>query len=63
MMLLEMTAQAAPERVAIGTLDGGLTYGRLFELAGGATTWLRARPAERVLYTDVSAPALPVACA
>ena len=61
MMLLEMAAQAAPERVAIGPLDGGLSYGRLFELAGGATTWLRAQPAERVLYTDVSAPALPVA--
>ena len=60
MMLLEMAAQAAPERVAIGPLKGGLTYGQLFELAGGATTWLRSRPAERVLYTDVSAPALPV---
>jgi acyl-CoA synthetase (AMP-forming)/AMP-acid ligase II len=61
MMLLEMAAQAAPERVAIGPREGGLSYGRLFELAGGATTWLRARPGERVLYTDVSAPALPVA--
>src|SRR5947208_610913 len=61
MMLLEMAAQAAPERVAIGPLDGGLTYGRLYELAGGAATWLRAQPAERVLYTDVSTPALPVA--
>jgi acyl-CoA synthetase (AMP-forming)/AMP-acid ligase II len=61
MMLLEMAAQAAPERTAIGSFDGGLTYGRLFELAGGATTWLRAQSGERVLYTDVSTPTLPVA--
>jgi acyl-CoA synthetase (AMP-forming)/AMP-acid ligase II len=61
MMLLEMAVQAAPERVAIGPLEGGDTYARLFELAGGATTWLRQQPAQRVLYTDVSSPALPVA--
>jgi acyl-CoA synthetase (AMP-forming)/AMP-acid ligase II len=61
MMLLEMAAQAAPERVAIGPSDGGLTYDRLFQLAGGAATWLRSQAAERVLYTDVSTPALPVA--
>ncbi len=61
MMLLEMAAQAAPERVAIGSHDGGLTYERLYALAGGGATWLRAQPGERVLYTDVATPALPVA--
>lgn len=61
MMLLEMAAQAAPDRIAIGTLAEGLTYGRLYELAGGAAAGLREGPAERVLYTDVSSPSLPVA--
>ena len=61
MMLLEMAAQSAPDRLAIGTLDSGLTYGRMYELAGGAAAALRELPAERVLYTDVSSPTLPVA--
>jgi acyl-CoA synthetase (AMP-forming)/AMP-acid ligase II len=61
MMLLEMAAQSAPDRLAIGTLEGGLTYGRLYELAGGAATLLRGRAGDRVLYTDVSSPTLPVA--
>ena len=61
MMLLEMAAQSAPDRLAIGTLDGGLTYGRMYELAGGAAASLREMPADRVLYTDVSSPTLPVA--
>jgi fatty-acyl-CoA synthase len=61
MMLLEMAAQSAPDRLAIGTLEGGLTYGRMYELAGGAAASLREMPADRVLYTDVSSPTLPVA--
>ena len=42
MILLEMAAQANPDRIAIGSLEGGLTYGRLFELAGGLAADLRA---------------------
>jgi acyl-CoA synthetase (AMP-forming)/AMP-acid ligase II len=61
MMLLEMAAQTAPERVAIGGLADGYTYDRLFQLSGGAARWLREQPSERVVYSDVSSPALPVA--
>ena len=61
MMLLEMAAQSAPDRLAIGTLESGLTYGRMYELAGGAAASLRELPADRLLYTDVSSPTLPVA--
>ena len=63
MILLEMAAQANPERIAIGSLEGGLTYGRLFELAGGLATDLRSRAdaAPRLIYTDEATPALPVA--
>ena len=61
MMLLEMTASSAPDRVAIGDAVTGLTYGRLFELAGSAAAWLREQPADRLLFTDEASPALPVA--
>ena len=68
MILLEMAAQAAPDRIAIGSLDGGLTYGQLFQRAGGLAAALRAQAAAgdgdgspNLLYTDVATPALPVA--
>ena len=70
MILLEMAAQAAPDRIAIGSLDGGLTYVQLFERAGGLAAALRAQAAAgdgdgdgppSLLYTDVATPALPVA--
>jgi acyl-CoA synthetase (AMP-forming)/AMP-acid ligase II len=61
MMLLEMAAQAAPDRPAVGGRTDGYTYATLFERAGGAAAWLREQHAERVVYTDVSSPALPVA--
>jgi len=61
MMLLEMAAQTVPDRLAIGPLDGGLSYAQLYEQAGALATRLRADGVERVLYTDVSTPILPVA--
>ncbi len=61
MMLLEMASQTAPDRVAFGPMDGGMTYERLYDLAARGATFLRARPGERLLYTDESSPALPVA--
>lgn len=59
-MLLQMAADAAPGRVAIGSRDHGLTYGELYERAGRAAGWLVAGGVERLLYTDEAAPALPV---
>ncbi len=61
MILLEMAAQANPDRVALGNLEGGLTYGRLFELAGGLAAHLRSEGTERLLYSDEATPSLPVA--
>lgn len=59
MVLLDMAAQAAPDRVALGRRSDGLTYGRLKELAGAAAVWLDGQ-GERVVYGDVSTPLLPV---
>ena len=61
LVLLEMSAGAMGERVAVGPLSTGLTYEQLFERAGRGATWLRTTPAERLLYTGVSSPVLPVA--
>lgn len=61
MMLLEMASGAMGDRVAIGDADTGLTYARLFELAARMATHLRAGGHERLLYCEISTPALPVA--
>lgn len=63
MLLLEMASDAMGDRVAIGDRGDGLTYGGLFDRAARATTWLRERGAERLLFTAVASPAHPVALA
>jgi acyl-CoA synthetase (AMP-forming)/AMP-acid ligase II len=63
MLLLEMAAQAMGDRVAVGDSTDGLTNEQLFDRAGRAANWLRGTSAERVLFTDVASPALPVALA
>jgi acyl-CoA synthetase (AMP-forming)/AMP-acid ligase II len=59
MMLLDMAAQADPDRLALGRRTDGLTFGRLHELAGRCATWLTDQP-ERVVYGDIATPTLPV---
>jgi acyl-CoA synthetase (AMP-forming)/AMP-acid ligase II len=63
MLLLEMASDAMGDRVAIGDRETGLSYGGVFDRTGRATTWLRDRGAERVLYTGVASPAHPIALA
>ncbi len=59
MMLLDMAAQADPDRLALGRRSDGLTFGRLHELAGRCATWLSDHP-DRVVYGDIATPTLPV---
>lgn len=59
-MLLEMAAEGFGDRVAIGSNDGGLTYKRLFNLAGTAGEWFRSKGAAYVALADVSSEVLPV---
>ncbi|MEC9395161.1 MAG: class I adenylate-forming enzyme family protein [Actinomycetota bacterium] len=61
MMLLEMAAGGFGERVAIGPRDGGLTYQRLYDLAGTASRRFRDAGVEHVAMADVSSEALPIA--
>lgn len=61
MMLLEMAASGLGDRVAVGSLDGGLTYQQLFDHAGEAAARFRADPGAKVVLCDESSPAVPVA--
>lgn len=60
MMLLQMAAEGAPDRVAVGSLDGGLTYKQLYQHAGHAASWIQRQGAARLLYADEASPALPI---
>ena len=60
MLLLEMAAGATPDRLALGERADGLSYGRLFDLAGRAAAEFQKLAAERVVYVAESSPALPV---
>jgi acyl-CoA synthetase (AMP-forming)/AMP-acid ligase II len=60
MMLLEMAANGLEDRVAVGSLDGGLTYRQLFDQAGEAAARFRADSGEKVILCDESSPAVPV---
>jgi len=59
--LLQMSSEAMGDRVAVGPMDGGLTYQDLFDRAARGATWLRNQPGERLLYAGISSPVLPVA--
>lgn len=56
-LLLEMVADAAPERVVVGTRDGGLTASRLRDLARGGAAAIREAGADSVVYLAVNGPA------
>lgn len=63
-MLLEMAAEGAPDRVALGSRADGLTYAGLKERVRRAAGWLEAQGAverlERVGLVDTNSPAVPI---
>ncbi|HBU04781.1 MAG TPA: AMP-dependent synthetase, partial [Acidimicrobiaceae bacterium] len=61
MMLLEMAAGGLGDRVAVGSLDDGLTYRQLYDRAHGAANRYRAAGVESAVVCDESSPALPIA--
>jgi acyl-CoA synthetase (AMP-forming)/AMP-acid ligase II len=60
-LLLEMAAEAFPDRVAIGSLEGGVTYGELLARARGASAWLGAQSCDTVVFIGLNGPALSTA--
>ena len=61
LMLLEMVAGAFGDRLAIGSLDGGITYAELYDRVARGAALLRARGAKHVAYIGQSDGAFPIA--
>lgn len=59
-LLLEMAVSGHGERVAIGSPDGGLTYGRLQRLAAGTASLVNEAKASHLATVGVIGPLLPV---
>ena len=61
MMLLEMAAGVADDRLALGQRVDGLTYHRLYHRSACAAAVFRDAGVRRVVYAAESSPVLPVA--
>lgn len=61
MMLLEMAASGLGDRVAVGSLNDGLTYQQLFDQCGSAAAQFKQGDAEHVVLCDESSIAVPIA--
>jgi len=60
MVLLDMAASAACDRVALGAQAQGLTYERLSTLVRGGADVIEAASMDHVVYVAESSPAFPV---
>ncbi len=60
-MILEMAADSLGDRVALGSLDAGLTFAALGRRARRAGTLLAAAPGDHVVLLDENSPAVPIA--
>jgi acyl-CoA synthetase (AMP-forming)/AMP-acid ligase II len=61
LMLLEMIASAFGDRIAVGTLASGITYGELLARAGAGAEVIRAHGAKHLAYVGESDVSFPVA--
>jgi fatty-acyl-CoA synthase len=59
-LLLEMAADGAGDRVALGARSGQLTYAELLLRAGRVGRWLSAAPGDRAALLDGNSPAVPL---
>ncbi len=59
-MLLEMAAGGFGDRIAVGSLDDGLTVKQIFEKSGAAAKRFRDSNVENVAMIDITSPALPI---
>ena len=60
-LLLEMAAEAFPDRIAVGSSSGGISLAELHARARGGEAWLNAQGGETVVFIGLNGPALPVA--
>ena len=60
-LLLEMAAEAFPDRAAVGSLEAGVTYGELAARARAGGLWITAQGSGPVVYIGVNSAAVPTA--
>lgn len=60
-LLLEMAADAAPDRVIVGSRVGGMTLGGLLDASRRAAGWFAGRKGNSVTFVGLNGPAFPVA--
>ncbi|MDB5422889.1 MAG: long-chain fatty acid--CoA ligase [Phenylobacterium sp.] len=60
-LLLDMAADAAPDRLAFGRRGTGLTFAEARRRARGAANWLSRHEAGAVVFIGLNGPALPIA--
>ena len=59
-LLLEMAAEGAGERVALGPRSGGVSYPELLRLARNSGDWLASQPGQRAALLDGNSAAVPL---
>jgi len=59
-MLLEMAAGGVPDRVALGSLSGGVSYADLLDRCRRTARWIAAREVRNVCLIDVNTEAVPL---
>ena len=59
-LLLEMAADGAGERVALGPRSGGASYAELLRLARNSGEWLASQPGQRAGLLDGNSAAVPL---
>ena len=59
-LLLEMAAEGAGERVALGPRSDGVSYTELLRLARNAGEWLTSQPGQQAGLLDGNSPAVPL---
>ena len=60
-LLLDMMADAAPDRLALGSRRDGLTFYELRRRAHHGAAWLQERDGGTVVFVGLNGPALPIA--
>ena len=60
-LLLDMAAEAFPDRPALGPRDGGVGFGELSARVRGGAAWLATQGEGTVVFLGLNGPALPAA--
>ncbi len=59
-LLLDMMSDNFPERMALGSLQDGISYGELARRAKAGAGWLSQKPGEIIVYLGLNNPSIPI---